>query len=79
MEIIACKGRPFSAFVDEFVSHFVLLQLYSNHIVLSFWKCLVELNEGSHFESLDALRPCRKTDNKTRIILKSMFDPFSKK
>ena len=59
MEIIAYKGRPFSAFVDEFVSHFVLQQLYSNHIVLSFGKRHVELNDGSHFESLDALGPER--------------------
>ena len=38
MEIIAYKGRPFSAFVDGFVSHFAQLQLYNNHIVLSFSK-----------------------------------------
>ena len=38
MEIIACKGRPFSVFVDGFVSHFALLQLYSHHLVLSFSK-----------------------------------------
>ena len=38
MEIIAYKGRPFSVFVDGFVSHFALLQLYSNHLVLSFSK-----------------------------------------
>ena len=30
MEIIAYKGRPFYIFVDGFVSHFELLQLYSN-------------------------------------------------
>ena len=30
VEIIAYKGRPFLVFVDEFVSHFALLQLYSN-------------------------------------------------
>ena len=34
MEIIADKSRPFSVFVDGFVSHFALLQLYSNHLVL---------------------------------------------
>ena len=34
MEIIAYKGRPFSVFVDGFVSHFALLQLYSNHPVI---------------------------------------------
>ena len=33
MEIIACKGRPFSVFVGGFVSHFALLQLYSHHLV----------------------------------------------
>ena len=37
MEIIAYKGRPFSVFVDGFVFHFAL-QLYSNHLVLSFSK-----------------------------------------
>ena len=36
MEIIAYKGRSFSVFVDGFVSHFALLQLYSHHLVLSF-------------------------------------------
>ena len=40
MEIIAYKGRPFSIFVDGFVSHFALLQLYSHHHVLSFSKYL---------------------------------------
>ena len=30
MEIIAYKGRPSSVFVDGFVSHFALLQLYIN-------------------------------------------------
>ena len=38
MEIIAYKGRTFSVFVDGFVSHFAPLQLYSNHLVLSFSK-----------------------------------------
>ena len=38
MKIIANKGRPFSVFIDEFVSHFALLQLYSDHLVLSFSK-----------------------------------------
>ena len=38
VEIIAYKGRPFSIFVDGFVSHFALLQLYSHHHVLSFSK-----------------------------------------
>ena len=33
MEIIAYKGRPFSVFVDGFVSHFALLQFYSHHHV----------------------------------------------
>ena len=32
--IIAYKGRPFSIFVDGFVSHFALLQLYSHHHVI---------------------------------------------
>ena len=38
LENIAYMGRPFSVFVDEIVSHFALLQLYSNHLVLSFAK-----------------------------------------
>ena len=36
LEIIAYEGRPISVFVDDFVSHFALLQLYSNHLGLSF-------------------------------------------
>ena len=35
MEIIAYKGRPVSFFVDEFLSHFAPLQLYSNQLVVS--------------------------------------------
>ena len=38
MEIIVYKGRPFSVFVDRFVAHFALLQLYSNYLVLPFSK-----------------------------------------
>ena len=38
MEIIVYKGRPFFVSVDGFVSHFALLQLYRNHLVLSFSK-----------------------------------------
>ena len=38
MESIAYESRPFSVFVDGFVSHFALLQLYSHHLVLSFSK-----------------------------------------
>ena len=38
MEIIAYKGRPFSVFVDGMVSYFALLELYRNHLVLSFSK-----------------------------------------
>ena len=34
MAFIAYKGRPFYVFVDEFVSHFALLQLYSNYLVI---------------------------------------------
>ena len=55
MEIIAYKGRPFSVFVDGFVYHFALLQLYSNHLVLSLRNIEVESNDGSHIELLDAL------------------------
>ena len=58
MEIIAYKGRPFSVFVDGFVSHFALLQLYSNHLVLSFSKHRGRI-DGSHLESLGALGPGR--------------------
>ena len=49
MEIIGYKGRPFSVFVDEFVSHVVLLQLYDNNLVLPFSKyCgLIELWQPS--------------------------------
>ena len=60
MENIAYKGRPFSVFVDGFVSHFTLVQLYSNHLVLSFLKHRVESNDGSHLESIDALGPGRR-------------------
>ena len=35
MEIIAYKRRLFSVFVDGFVLHFALLQLYSNHLISS--------------------------------------------
>ena len=52
MEIIAYKGRPFSVFVDGFVYHFALLQLYSNHLVLSLRNIEVESNNGSHLEFL---------------------------
>ena len=60
MEIIAYKGRPFSVFVDGFVYHFALLQLYSNHLVLSLRNIEVESNNGSHLEILDALGPGRR-------------------
>ena len=60
MVIIAFKGRPFSVFVDGFVTHFALLQLYSHHLVLSFSNFEVESNDGSHLESLDALGPGRR-------------------
>ena len=60
MEIIAYKGRPFSVFVDGFVYHFALLQLYSNHLVLSLRNIEVESNDGSHLELLDALGPGRR-------------------
>ena len=60
MEIIAYKGRPFSVFVDGFVYHFALLQLYSNHLVLSLRNIKVESNNGSHLEILDALGPGRQ-------------------
>ena len=60
MGIIEYLGRLFSVFVDKFVFHFALLQLYSNHIALSFSKHRVESNDGSHLESLDAVRPGRR-------------------
>ena len=59
MEIISYKGRPFSVFVDEFVSHFALLQLYSNHITCHFGNIKVKSNAGRYIESLDALGPER--------------------
>ena len=34
MESIAYEGRPLSVFVDGFVSHFALLQLYSHPQIL---------------------------------------------
>ena len=67
MEIIAYKGRPFSVFVDGFVSHFALLQLYSNHLVLSLRNIEVESNDGSHFELLDALGPGRRIFKKCEL------------
>ena len=60
MKIIAFKGRPFSVFVDGFVYYFALLQLYSNHLVLSLRNIEVESNNGSHLEILDALGPGRR-------------------
>ena len=60
MEIIAYKGRPFSVFVDEFVSH---LHCYScTAITLSchFGNIEVESNDGSHLESLNVLGPRRQ-------------------
>ena len=69
MEIIAYKGRPFSVFVDGFVSHFALLQLYSNHLVLSLRNIEVESNDGSHLELLDALGPGRRIFKKYALVL----------
>ena len=60
MDIIAYKCRPFSVFVDGFVYHFALLQLYSNHLVLSLRNIEVESNNGGHLEILDALGPGRR-------------------
>ena len=65
MEIIAYKGRPFSFFVDGFVYHFALLQLYSNHLVLSLRNLEVESNDGSHL--LDALGPGRRIFKKCAL------------
>ena len=59
IEIIAYKRRPFSVFVDEFVPHFAL-QLYSNTLYCHFRNIEVELNDGSHLESLDALGPGKR-------------------
>ena len=60
MEIIAYKGRPIIFFVDEFVSHFAPLQLYSNSVAYHFRNIEVESNDGSHLETLDALGPGRR-------------------
>ena len=67
MEIIAYKGRPFSVFVNGFVYHFALLQLYSNHLVLSLRNLEVESNDGSHLELLDALEPGRRIFEKCAL------------
>ena len=67
MEIIAYKGRPFSVFVDGFVYHFELLQLYSNHLVLSLRNLEVKSNDGSHLELLDALGPGRRIFKKCAL------------
>ena len=73
MEIIAYKGRPFSVFVDGFVSHFALLQLYSNHLVTAttlychFRNIEVESKDGSHLESLGALGPGRRIFKKCAL------------
>ena len=54
MEIIAYKGRPFSDFVDEFVSHFALLQCTATTLSCHFRNIEAEPNDGSHLESVDA-------------------------
>ena len=59
-KLLPVKGRPFSIFVNEFVSHFALLQLYSHHLVSHFRNIEVESNDGSHLESLDVLGPGRR-------------------
>ena len=49
IEIIACKGKIIFYSVDEFVSHFALLQLYSNHLVSSFTQIIeVKSEDGNH-------------------------------
>ena len=69
MEIVAYKGRPFSVFVDGFVSHFALLQLYSNHPTLycHFRNIEVDSKDGSHLESLYALGPGRQIFKKCAL------------
>ena len=64
MEIIAYKGRPFSVFVDGFVSY---LHYCSNHLVLSLRNIEIESNDGSHIELLDALGPGRRIFKKCAL------------
>ena len=53
MEIIASKGRPFSVFVDGFVSHFALSSCTATTLYCQFRNIEIESNDGSHLESLD--------------------------
>ena len=46
---------------------FALLQLYSNHLVLSLRNIEVESNDGSHLELLDALGPGRRIFKKCAL------------
>ena len=61
MEIIAYKGRPFSVFVDGFVSHFAsYYSCTATTLYCHFRNIEVELNDDSHLESLDAPGPGRR-------------------
>ena len=51
-------------FVEEILSHFALLQLYSNHLVLSLPNIEVKSDDGSHLKALDFLGPGRQIFNK---------------
>ena len=57
----------YTVFVDGFVFHFALLQLFSNHLVLSFSKYRGRIDDGSHLESLDALGPGRRIYKKCAL------------
>ena len=67
MELIAYKVRPSSVFVDGFVSHFALLQLYTTTLYCHFRNIEVESNDGSHLESLDTLGPGRRIFEKCAL------------
>ena len=60
LEIVAYKGRPFSVFVDEFVSHFAFYSCTATTLSYHSQNIEVESNDGSHFDSLDALGPGRQ-------------------
>ena len=67
MYIIAYKGRHICFLLTNL--HIICTNtLVSDHLVLKrtlFWYIKVELDDGSHLESIDALRPGR------RILIKS--------
>ena len=69
MEIIAYKGRPFSVFVDGFVSylHYYSCTATTLYCHLEKKNIEVESNDGSHLELLDALGPGRRIFKKCAL------------